>query len=175
MAPNDSFSSIRETLVLILLSALTLLQTAAPKPDRRPLPLDPAVVTGKLPNGLTYYIRPNARPARRAELRLVVNAGSILEDEDQRGLAHFVEHMAFNGTVHFKKQALVDYIEAIGMRFGADLNASTSFDETIYQLQVPTDRLELANNPAGIRLVEVVGSRKPELQEPLDRGPRLVA
>ena len=152
MAPNDSFSSIRETLVLILLFALALLQTAAPKPGRRPLPLDPAVVTGKLPNGLTYYIRPNARPARRAELRLVVNAGSILEDEDQRGLAHFVEHMAFNGTVHFKKQALVDYIEAIGMRFGADLNASTSFDETIYQLQVPTDTLRLLDT--GLQILE---------------------
>jgi zinc protease len=98
---------------------------------------------GRLPNGLRYYVRKNGRPEKRAELRLVVNAGSVLEDPDQLGLAHFTEHMAFNGTVHFAKQALVDYIEAIGMRFGADLNASTSFDETIYQLLVPTDSAHL--------------------------------
>ena len=103
------------------------------------LPIDPAVTVGTLPNGLRYYIRVNHRPAKRAELRLVVNAGSVLEDDDQRGLAHFAEHMAFNGTTHFKKQELVDYIESIGMRFGADLNAGTSFDETVYELQVPTD------------------------------------
>src|SRR5688572_22914678 len=103
------------------------------------LPIDPAVTVGTLPNGLRYYIRVNHRPAKRAELRLVVNAGSVIEDPDQRGLAHFAEHMAFNGTTHFKKQELIDYIESIGMRFGADLNAGTSFDETVYELQVPTD------------------------------------
>lgn len=103
------------------------------------IPLDPAVVVGQLPNGLRYYIRPNGRPEARAELRLVVNAGSLLEDDDQLGLAHFVEHMAFNGSRHFAKQELVHYLESIGMRFGADLNAYTSFDQTVYQLQVPTD------------------------------------
>jgi zinc protease len=103
------------------------------------LGMDPAVRTATLPNGLRYYIRANRQPERRAELRLVVNAGSVLEDGDQRGLAHFVEHMAFNGTTRFPKQALVDFIEGLGMRFGAHLNASTSFDETIYELQVPTD------------------------------------
>ncbi len=107
------------------------------------LPVDPAVTVGQLPNGIHYYIRVNHRPEKRAELRLVVNAGSILEDEDQRGLAHFVEHMAFNGTSRFKKQELVDYIESIGMRFGADLNAGTSFDETTYELQVPTDSAQI--------------------------------
>jgi len=104
-----------------------------------PVPLDPKVTAGTLANGLRYYIRVNREPARRAELRLVVNAGSVLEDEDQRGLAHFVEHMAFNGTKNFAKQELVDYLESIGMRFGPDLNAYTSFDETVYLLQVPTD------------------------------------
>ncbi len=103
------------------------------------MPIDPAIKIGTLSNGLRYYIRPNKRPENRAELRLVVNAGSVLEDADQRGMAHFVEHMAFNGTRNFEKQKLVDYIESIGMRFGADLNAYTSFDETVYQLQVPTD------------------------------------
>lgn len=89
----------------------------------RPVPLDPAVVHGTLPNGLTYFIRTHDEPRERAELRLAVNAGSILEDDDQRGLAHFVEHMAFNGTENFEKQELVDYLESIGIRFGADLNA----------------------------------------------------
>lgn len=109
----------------------------------RELPLDPAVRSGKLANGLTYYVRGHGRPDDRAELRLVVNAGSILEDDDQRGLAHFVEHMAFNGTEHFARQELVDYLESIGMRFGPDLNAYTSFDETVYMLKVPTDDAEI--------------------------------
>ncbi|HEX7024753.1 MAG TPA: pitrilysin family protein, partial [Gemmatimonadales bacterium] len=116
------------------------------------LPIDPAVTTGRLPNGLRYYIRVNHRPAKRAELRLVVNAGSVLEDPDQRGMAHFVEHMAFNGTAHFRKQELVDYIESIGMRFGADLNAYTSFDETVYQLQVPTDSAHIVRR--GFQILE---------------------
>jgi len=108
-----------------------------------PLPVDPGVVVGQLGNGLRYYIRPNGRPEKRAELRLVVNAGSVLEDEDQRGLAHFLEHMAFNGTEHFEKQELVDYLQFIGMRFGADVNAYTGFDETVFMLTVPTDSTEI--------------------------------
>ncbi len=108
-----------------------------------PVALDPDVRTGTLANGLTYYVRRNAEPQDRAELRLVVNAGSVLEDEDQRGLAHFLEHMAFNGTEAFPETELVSYLEGIGMRFGPDLNAYTSFDETVYLLQVPTDSADL--------------------------------
>jgi zinc protease len=104
------------------------------------IPIDPKVKIGILDNGLSYYVRENAVPNNRAELRLVVNAGSVLEDDDQRGLAHFLEHMAFNGTTHFEKQEIVDYLESIGMRFGPDLNAYTTYDETVYMLQVPTDR-----------------------------------
>ena len=107
------------------------------------LPVDPAVTVGQLDNGLRYFIRPNERPENRAELRLVVNAGSVLEDGDQRGLAHFLEHMAFNGTENFEKQELVDYLQFIGMRFGADVNAYTGFDETVYMLTVPTDSTEI--------------------------------
>ena len=124
------------TLVPVLCALCSVLPSAQ---DTTRLPLDPAVRHGKLENGLTWYVRANRYPEHRAELRLVVNAGSVLEDDDQRGLAHFVEHMAFNGTKRFEKQALVDFIEGLGMRFGAHLNASTSFDETIYQLQIPTD------------------------------------
>ena len=125
--------------LLLALQPFAATAAAAQAPSDSLLPTDPAVTIDSLPNGLRYYFRVNRRPEHRAELRLVVNAGSILEDPDQRGLAHFVEHMAFNGTAHFAKQELVDYIESIGMRFGADLNAGTSFDETVYQLQVPTD------------------------------------
>ncbi|HEX2205313.1 MAG TPA: insulinase family protein, partial [Longimicrobium sp.] len=100
---------------------------------------DTAVVRGRLPNGVAYYVRRNAEPPERAELRLVIDAGSLVEDDDQRGLAHFVEHMAFNGTRRFAKQEIVDYLESIGMRFGPDINAYTSFDETVYQLSLPTD------------------------------------
>ena len=103
------------------------------------LPVDPSVRVGELANGLRYYVRANGQRPDRAELRLVVDAGSVLESEDQRGLAHFLEHMAFNGTERFPKQALVSYLESIGMQFGADLNAYTSFDETVYMLTVPTD------------------------------------
>jgi len=107
------------------------------------LPQDTSVIKGKLANGMTYYIRHNVKPENRVELRLVINAGSILEDDDQQGLAHFCEHMAFNGSKHFHKQELVNFLESIGMRFGADLNAYTSFDETVYMLQVPTDSLQI--------------------------------
>src|SRR5512140_509905 len=109
------------------------------------LPLDTTITRGRLANGITYYIRANQRPEKRAELRLVVNAGSILEDDDQQGLAHFVEHMAFNGTKNFPKQELVNFLESVGVRFGADLNAYTSFDETVYKLQVPTDTPSIVN------------------------------
>ena len=105
-----------------------------------PMPVDPEITIGTFPNGLKYYIRANKKPEKRAELRLVVKAGSILEDDDQLGLAHFVEHMAFNGTKNFPKSELIKFIESLGMRFGADLNAYTSFDETVYMLQVPTDK-----------------------------------
>lgn len=104
-----------------------------------PIPFDKAVKVGKLPNGLTYYIRKNDEPAKRAELRLVVRAGSVLENDTQQGLAHFMEHMAFNGTKNFPKNELVNFLQSSGIRFGADLNAYTSFDETVYELPVPTD------------------------------------
>ena len=95
-----------------------------------------------LPNGLTYYIQKNAKPEKTVELRLVLKAGSILEDQDQLGLAHFTEHMAFNGSTHFKKNELVSFLESIGVKFGADLNASTGFDQTIYMIPVPTNHPE---------------------------------
>lgn len=107
------------------------------------LPLDPVVVKGKLSNGLTYYVRSNAKPEKRAQLWLVVNAGSVLEQENQRGLAHFVEHMAFNGTRNFEKDEIVNYLESVGMKFGPEINAYTSFDETVFMLQVPTDSIDV--------------------------------
>ena len=104
------------------------------------LPLDPAIHVGKLPNGIAYYIRHNARPEKRVALRLAVKAGSIDEADDQRGLAHVLEHMAFNGTTHFKPGELVAYFESVGVAFGPHVNAYTSYDETVYMLDVPTDR-----------------------------------
>ena len=115
--------------------------TAATQPDLgAPLPVDPAVHTGTLDNGLRFLIRQNGRPANRAMLRLAVKAGSIDEADDQRGLAHMLEHMAFNGTAHFPPGELVKYLESIGAQFGPHVNAYTSFDETVYMLDVPTDR-----------------------------------
>lgn len=103
------------------------------------LPSDTTVRVGKLTNGLTYYVRPNREPNARAELRLVVNAGSVQERDDELGYAHFVEHMAFNGTRRFFQHNIVDFLERTGMRFGPDVNAYTSFDETVYMLTLPTD------------------------------------
>ena len=104
-----------------------------------PLPFDPAVTVGTLSNGMRYYIRENHKPEKRAELRLVVNAGSVLEDEDQRGLAHMAEHMAFRGTKRFAGNQISSYLESVGMRYGPDINAFTSFDETVYMITIPTD------------------------------------
>ena len=141
------FRSRSSHLMSLSLVAFTLAfsqDTDAQIPMEAPLPVDPAVTMGELDNGLKYYIRQNRRPENRAELRLVVNAGSVLEDETQLGLAHLVEHMAFNGTENFKKQELVDYLQSIGMAFGPSINAGTSFDETTYMLSgVPTDDPEI--------------------------------
>jgi zinc protease len=106
----------------------------------RTLPIDAAVKTGRLPNGIRYYIRQNGRPEKRVSMRLAVDAGSIQEEDNQRGLAHFLEHMAFNGSENFKPGELISFLESIGARFGPHVNASTSFDETIYMLDVPADR-----------------------------------
>ncbi|MEM5566117.1 insulinase family protein [Psychroserpens sp. AS72] len=103
------------------------------------IPFNPEVKKGVLSNGLTYYIKNNGKPENKVELRLVIKAGSILEDEDQLGLAHFMEHMNFNGTKNFKKNELVDYLQSIGVKFGAHLNAYTSFDETVYILPIPSE------------------------------------
>lgn len=116
------------------------------------LPTDPNVIKGKLENGLTYYIRTNKKPSNKVELRLVVKAGSILEDNDQQGLAHFMEHMNFNGLKHFEKNELVNYLQSIGVQFGADLNAYTSFDETVYILPIPTDKP--GNLETGFQIIE---------------------
>jgi len=116
------------------------------------MPIESAVRSGRLDNGLTYFVRQNTRPESRAVLRLVVNAGSVLEDEDQLGLAHFLEHMAFNGTESFEKQEIIDYLERIGMQFGADINAYTGFDETVYMLEVPTDSADMLDT--GLRILE---------------------
>ena len=125
--------------ILIFTSVVSAQNIEIPDTLSGIIPTDPKIKIGKLENGLTYYIRENKKPENRAELRLVIKAGSILEDEDQLGLAHFMEHMAFNGTKNFAKNDLVSYLQSIGVKFGADLNAYTSFDETVYILPVPTD------------------------------------
>ena len=110
------------------------------------MPVDPEVLVGTLPNGLRYYIRANAKPAHRAELRLVVKAGSVLEDDDQQGLAHFVEHMEFEGTRHFPKQGLIDFLSSLGLGIGPDANAETSYDDTQYTLRIPTDQPDVLDS-----------------------------
>ncbi len=116
------------------------------------LPFDSKVLKGKFDNGLTYFIRENKKPEKKVELRLVIKAGSINEDDDQQGLAHMAEHMAFNGTKNFKKNDIVSYLQGIGVEFGGDLNAYTSFDETVYILPIPTDQPD--NLEKGFQILE---------------------
>lgn len=96
----------------------------------KPLENSPNLVTGKLPNGITYYIYKNKKPEEKAELNLVVKAGSLYEEEQEQGLAHFLEHMAFNGTTKYEKNDMIKYLQSLGLNFGGDLNAYTSFDRT---------------------------------------------
>lgn len=142
---------VRKACLAAVLAAYALTASAAHRPEE-PIPVGPQVKVGKLANGLTYYVMRNGRPANKLELRLVVKAGSVLEDDEQQGLAHFLEHMAFNGSTHFKRTELVSYLESIGVKFGADLNASTSFDETVYMLPIPTDHKD--NVEKGFQVLE---------------------
>ncbi|MQA19544.1 insulinase family protein [Rugamonas sp. FT103W] len=138
-----------------VLLACTLIAQAADQPPLNlsdQIPIGPQVKVGTLPNGLTYYVQKNGRPEKKLELRLVVKAGSILEDEDQLGLAHFTEHMAFNGSTHFKRNELVSYLQTIGVKFGADLNAYTTFNETVYVLPIPTEKREVVEQ--GFQVLE---------------------
>jgi len=137
---NKLFVSV---IVMVTVVVASIVANAQPLDFSAPIPFDTSVKKGVLPNGLTYYIKYNKRPERRADLRLVVNAGSTLEDNDQVGLAHFTEHMAFNGTHRFPKNELVSYLQSMGIRFGPEINAYTGFDETVYMLEVPTDNEEL--------------------------------
>ncbi len=127
-------------LSMLLFLAFGFVQAQLNPEDK--LPVDPKVSKGVLENGMTYYVRSNSTPKNRADLYLVVRAGSVDEDTDQLGLAHFCEHMAFNGTKNFPKNELVSYLESIGMEFGPEVNAYTSFDETVYIIKVPLEQEE---------------------------------
>ena len=129
----------KNLLIVVFLLSTFLLSAQENVELNAPIPLDPKVSKGVLENGMTYYVRANDEPQNRAELMLIVKVGSVNEDEDQQGLAHFAEHMAFNGTKNFPKHELVNYFESIGMEFGPEINAYTSFDETVYMLKVPLD------------------------------------
>ena len=119
--------------LLIMMVVITAAK-AQQMPQMPPVPLDPAVKTGKLDNGLTYYIRHNEWPEKRCDFYIAQRVGSMQEEDEQRGLAHFLEHMCFNGTTHFPGDALKQYLERIGVKFGENLNAYTSFDETVYNI-----------------------------------------
>ena len=134
-----------------LLSYGAVLSAQAPQPAapalnlQQPIPFDAAVRTGTLPNGMKFFIRSNARPEKRVALRLAVKAGSLFEADDQQGLAHLIEHMAFNGSAHFKPGELVSYFESTGARLGPHVNAYTGFDETVYMLDLPSDSTEIVS------------------------------
>lgn len=124
----------KRSFIFLLLSFFSLFQLAAQQQELQPLPIDPQVRYGKLPNGLTYYIRHNELPKERADFYIAQNVGSMLEEENQRGLAHFLEHMAFNGSKNFPDKGMDEFTESVGMRGGENFNAYTSFDETVYMI-----------------------------------------
>lgn len=131
------------------------------------LPVDPNVIIGKLDNGMTYYIRKNSKPEKRVEFRLAVNAGSVLETKGQLGLAHFTEHMCFNGTTTFPSNKMVDYLQKYGITFGGDLNAYTSFDQTVYMLKVPTDNKNLLDT--GLQIIADWANNVTETDKEIDK------
>lgn len=153
-------------LVLISLATGTPVRTARAE-DRSAIPMDSSIRTGTLPNGMRYYLRTNGRPEKRVSLRLAVNIGATVEDDDQRGLAHFMEHMCFNGSKHFAPGELIKYLESIGARFGADANAYTSFDRTVYELEIPTDRDSLVLR--GLEAMSDYAGRASLLDAEIDR------
>lgn len=128
--------------MLLCLAAISLWAAIPAEALDQPLPSDPALLYGKLENGLTYYIQANKQPEKKAELRLFINAGSIVEDPDQLGLAHFTEHMAFNGTKNFSKSQMLDFLNSVGMGYMNGLNGMTSYDFTMYMFKIPTDNIE---------------------------------
>jgi len=144
--------NLRQLLFLLLLGFVSTVISAQNQDLTKPIPPNPNIRIGKLDNGLTYYIKQNKKPEKRVELRLAINAGSVCENPSQQGLAHFCEHMCFNGTKNFPSNKMVDMLEEMGVKFGAELNAYTSFDETIYMLKVPTDSILWINR--GFQVLE---------------------
>src|SRR5688500_6402305 len=127
--------SMRRLLVLLMLATMVSSQNQARADER--LPTDPALVTGTLPNGLSYIVRPHKNPEGRVSIWLNVSSGSLNETDATRGLAHYLEHMAFNGSANFPPGSVVPFFQSLGLAFGRDQNAFTSFDQTTYQLTVP--------------------------------------
>ena len=144
--------NLRLLFILVICGFLSTGISAQIQDLNKPIPADPNIKIGKLDNGITYYIKANKKPEQRVELRLAVNAGSVCETNGQQGLAHFVEHMCFNGTKNFPSNKMVDMLEEMGVKFGAELNAGTSFDQTVYMLKVPTDKIEWINR--GFQVLE---------------------
>lgn len=143
---NRLQTSMKQAKLLFLAVAFGWATAANAQTDlKKPIPMDPKVRYGKLPNGMTYYIRKNEEPKKRAELYLINKVGAIQEEDKENGLAHFTEHMAFNGTKNFPKNELVSYLQRAGVKFGDDLNAFTGQDQTVYQLPVPTDSADIFN------------------------------
>src|SRR3954466_14210214 len=140
MKTRHSRSLVASLFALAMASSVLIAQTFNPQDT---IPFDAAVRTAKLPNGLTYFIRTNALPAQRVSLRLAVKAGSLFEADDQLGLAHLIEHMAFNGSAHFKPGELVSYFESVGARLGPHVHAYPSCDETVYMLALPSEKADV--------------------------------
>ncbi|MBP5644546.1 MAG: insulinase family protein, partial [Bacteroidales bacterium] len=135
-------------LLVVFVGSMAFAQTSGKASEKKTdltakVPVDKKVKIGKLANGMTYYIRANKKPENRVQFRLVTNAGSILEDDDQQGLAHFCEHMAFNGTQYYKGNEMISTLQKNGIEFGRGINAWTSFDETVYYVELPADNPEL--------------------------------
>ena len=128
-------------LLFVCNAGIALAQTTLNEEDKQPM--DKEIYHGYLPNGLAYYVRKNVSPKKRAVMYLVERAGSLQEEDEQQGLAHFVEHMAFKGTRIFPKDELVSYLQQSGVKFGADVNAHTGFDQTTYELTLPTDSMQV--------------------------------
>ena len=127
---------------MIKILFIFLILLISPVKSENVFPLDPSINYGKLENGLTYYIRENTTPENKVSMRLYIKTGSIMEKDHQKGLAHLIEHMAFNGSKNFPKKAIDEYLSSIGLNLGSHYNASASFFKTTYKFEIPTDDLK---------------------------------
>jgi zinc protease len=168
----NNHASVKLLFKIIFFAAVVFNVNAAEIDLKKILPMDSKITYGKLDNGVTYYIKNNQLPKNKAYVELIIKAGSLHENNDQLGLAHLLEHMAFNGTKNYPKNKIDEYLRSLGLSIGADFNASTTFEKTIYKFQVPTNDEKYLDT--GIHILSEISSELTLEDEAFDRERKIV-